>query len=267
MANPQLEDGYTQIANEILEGLMKTYLPANQWQVLLCVIRKTYGFKKKVDWIANCQIVEATGLVKSTVSRALRGLEQHGLIARHGKSIGFQKDWEQWKVSRTANSEKLAIPQPELADGKPKLAVLSTKVSSPRDTQKKKETIQKKLYKRKKNSTEKPKGEVKESKEEETTVVVGNPSKEEVLEAYRQNIGELSGGMDKQVELAVDLFSASWVIDAIREALLHNKRTWEYIAGILKNWGKDGKDAGTTPKGLGDPDKFIKGKYGHLMHG
>lgn len=159
MANPQLEDGHTQIANEILEALMKTYLPPNQWQVLMCIVRKTYGFKKKVDWIANCQIVEATGLVKSTVSRALAGLEKRGLIIRNGRSIGFQKDWEQWevsssvnpeaKVSRTANSEKLAIRKQKLADRKPELAEQSTKVSSPRVTQKKKETIQKKLYKRK----------------------------------------------------------------------------------------------------------------------
>lgn len=162
MASPQLEDGYTQIANEILENLMMIYLPANQWQVLLCIIRKTYGFQKKVDWIANCQIVEATGLVKSTVSRALRRLEQKGLINRNGKSIGFQKDWEQWKVSRIANntklneakvsnlanSEKLADRTQKLAIRKPELANQSTKVSSSLDTQKKKQTIQNKLYKR-----------------------------------------------------------------------------------------------------------------------
>ena len=168
MANPQIENGHTQIANEILEHLMRVYLPPNQWQVLLCIIRKTYGFKKKVDWIANCQIVGATGLVKSTVSRALRCLEQQQLISRNGKSIGFQKNWEQWKVSRAVNNEKLAglstlgtelaeqptdeklaDRKPKLADRKPKLAIQSTKVSSPRVTQKKKETIQKKLYKRK----------------------------------------------------------------------------------------------------------------------
>ena len=159
MANPQLEDGHTQIANEILEQLMRTYLPANQWQVLLCIIRKTYGFKKKVDWIANCQIVEATGLVKSTVSRALRSLEQQGLIMRNKKSIGFQKDWEQWKVSkaanneakvsRTANNEKLADRKLKLAEQSTGLAEQSTKVSSPRVTQKKKETITKETIQKK----------------------------------------------------------------------------------------------------------------------
>jgi phage replication O-like protein O len=159
MANPQLEDGYTQIANEILENLMRICLPANQSQVLLCIIRKTYGFKKKVDWIANCQIVEATGLHKSTVSRALRRLEQQGLINRNGKSIGFQKDWEQWRVSRItnntnlnevkvsnlANNKKLADRKQKLSIRKPELPDQSIKVSRSLDTQKKKENIQKKL--------------------------------------------------------------------------------------------------------------------------
>lgn len=172
MAKPQLENGHTRIANEILEHLMRMYLPPNQWQVLLCIIRKTYGFNKKVDWIANFQIIEATGLIKSTVSRALKLLEQQKLISRNNKRyIGFQKDWEKWqKVSSLANKlklaelstldielaeqltrEKLAIPQPKLADRKLKLAIQPTKVSSPRITQKTKETItketiQKKVY-------------------------------------------------------------------------------------------------------------------------
>ena len=145
MANPQLEDGYTMIANEILENLMRVQLSANQWQVLLCIIRKTYGFKRKVDRIANFQICEATGLGKEVVSRSLRKLQAAGIILRNGKQIGFQKDWGKWqelteqstlKVSRTANKK--------LAEQSTKLAEQLTKVSSSHVTQKKKETIQKK---------------------------------------------------------------------------------------------------------------------------
>lgn len=159
MANPQLENGHTRIANELMEQLMKLYLAPNQWQVLVCIIRKTYGFHKKIDYITNSQICEGTGLVKSTVSRAVNILKRRGIITRNGKHIGLQKDWEQWqklaeqatKVSETANcvnGEKLAIPQQKLAVTQPEVAEQLTKVSSPLDTQKK-DTIQKKLYKRK----------------------------------------------------------------------------------------------------------------------
>lgn len=101
MANPQPEDKYTQIANEILERLIKFHLSPNQWQVVLCIIRKTFGFHKNVDYIANFQIVEATGLCKAVVSRALEALTKMKMIQRTGKNIGLQTDWGQW--------EKLAI--------------------------------------------------------------------------------------------------------------------------------------------------------------
>jgi len=97
VAKPELEDGYTQIANEILEKLVRMPLAPNQWRVLLCIIRKTYGFHKKVDYIANFQIGEATGLCKAVVSRCLKGLDDMQLITRKGKYIGFQKDWESWQ--------------------------------------------------------------------------------------------------------------------------------------------------------------------------
>jgi len=159
MAKPQLENGHTQIANELLEQLAKLYLPPNQWQVLLFIIRKTYGFRKKVDYIASPQIIAGTGLGKQVISRALIKLQDRNIIIRQKKNIGIQKDWERWKsaelltigtksaeqltsakVSRTANQSKL--------NSLPESAEQLTKVSSPDDTQKK-ETIQKKLYKRK----------------------------------------------------------------------------------------------------------------------
>ncbi len=153
MATPQLENGHTRIANEILEHLMKRHLSSNEWQVVLCVIRKTYGFSKKVDYIANFQIGQATGLGKTVVSRILRHLNDSHMITRKGKVVGFQKDWEQWgklaerltiglKLATELTPDKLAVRSTQLAEQ-------STKVSSPEDTQKKKETIQKKLYKRK----------------------------------------------------------------------------------------------------------------------
>ena len=180
MANPQLEDGHTRIANELLEQLMKRHLSPNQWRVLLCIIRKTYGFQKKVDYIANFQIVEATGLCKAVVSRCIKELHQAGFITRQGKHIGFQKNWEEWQKLAGMSTEKLTISstkvsrivnkscqyrQQKLAESSTKLAELSTeKVSNivnsvddivnkhekeERKCTKKEEKDQKKLYKRK----------------------------------------------------------------------------------------------------------------------
>ena len=153
------EPGYTQIPHEALEKLARTSLPPNQWRVLLLIIRKTLGWHKEVDYIANFQIQTATGLGKSVVSRTLRDLQVRNIIIRNGKVSGLQKDWEKWevsnsvnpvaKVSSSANNEKLAESSTKLAIPSTELAESSTKVSSPVVAQKKKETIQKKLYKRK----------------------------------------------------------------------------------------------------------------------
>jgi phage replication O-like protein O len=61
------------------------------------LIRKTYGYRKKVDYIANCQIVNDVHLCKSVVSRCLSVLESRKIVIRDGKNIGINKDWEQWK--------------------------------------------------------------------------------------------------------------------------------------------------------------------------
>ena len=160
MAKPQKENGYTPIANELLEKLARVSLSPNQWQVLMVIFRKTYGFHKKVDYIANFQIGELTGLGKTVVSRVLHNLADRNLITRKKKIIGFQKDWEKWqqlavlitlasKLAEQSTSEVINTANQSKQDSQPKLAEQSTKVSSSEDTQKIKETIQKKLYKRK----------------------------------------------------------------------------------------------------------------------
>jgi phage replication O-like protein O len=144
VAKPELEDGYTQIEHEVLEKLARTSLAPNQWRVLIFIIRKTCGWHKEVDYIANFQIVEGTGLCKAVVSRCLKGLSDLQLITRKGKSIGFQKDWEKWReLAKPSTSEKLAIPSTKLAIPSTELAESSTKVSSCAVTQKIKDTISK----------------------------------------------------------------------------------------------------------------------------
>lgn len=132
MASPQPENGLTSIAHEIVEHLAMMKLSGNQWQVLMIIFRKTYGWHKKSDYIANCQIIEATGLGKSVVSRSLELLEKANIITRNGRTLEFQKDWEKWQ---------------------PELAKRLTKVSHTLDTQRVKVLIQKKVYGELKNVT------------------------------------------------------------------------------------------------------------------
>lgn len=146
MANPQKENGYTPIANEIMDAFVSFRVPGELRQVLDFVIRKTYGFQKKSDNISNSQIIQMSGLSKGNVSRALSKLITHKLVIKtdnftKGKLLIFNKDYEEWIpfVIKVDNSKKLSkrISGVIKTDNK--------KLSKVRDTKETtKETIQKK---------------------------------------------------------------------------------------------------------------------------
>ncbi len=97
MASPQLEDGYTRFANELMEALMRTNLSAYQSRVLWAIWRNTYGYHKKQDWLSNSQLVGMTGIRKQHISRAVRELIQRNIVTKSGYSIAFNKDYTQWR--------------------------------------------------------------------------------------------------------------------------------------------------------------------------
>ena len=102
MANPQAENGHTDIANEVMEALCAMRIPGEQMQCLLFIIRKTWGWKKRADIISLSQFYKATGIVKTHVIRALKSLEERKLIITkkgntNGKSYRFNKNYDQWK--------------------------------------------------------------------------------------------------------------------------------------------------------------------------
>lgn len=86
---------------------------------------------------------------------------------------------------------------------------------------------------------------------------------EDVFASYKTNIGRLTTDIENEIDLAVKKFTAGTVLEAIREAVLHNKPNWAYVRGILNNWENYGKSVGFSEKGT--PDRYVKGKYGHLV--
>jgi phage replication O-like protein O len=104
MASPQLEDGYLKIANDIWDAMIAYRIPGEQMQCLMYIIRKTYGFNKKEDRISLAQFIQATGIGKRNVIRALNALIEKRLISVVKKdterysTYRFTKDFESWKV-------------------------------------------------------------------------------------------------------------------------------------------------------------------------
>ncbi len=90
----------------------------------------------------------------------------------------------------------------------------------------------------------------------------------DIYSLYEHNIGMLTPILAEELQEAEHRYPPEWIQDAFREALRANVRNWKYINGILKRWEregkKDGKPVGDSQK-EGDPDKYIRGKYGHMV--
>ena len=92
------DDGYTRLANELYEELIGANLTRNQAKVAHAVCRKTYGFNKKMDRIADSQISEITRLPRQKVNKAKNELIQMGVLIREGMQIGPNKNLNEWKI-------------------------------------------------------------------------------------------------------------------------------------------------------------------------
>jgi DNA replication protein len=84
---------------------------------------------------------------------------------------------------------------------------------------------------------------------------------------YEQNIGIITPMIAEELQEAEKIYPPQWIEEAFKEAVTLNKRSWRYIARILERWASEGKDSGEYKRDIkkDDPDKYIKGKYGHMV--
>jgi len=88
-----------------------------------------------------------------------------------------------------------------------------------------------------------------------------------IFALYEQNIGIITPMIAEELKEAEKLYPPQWIEEAFKEAVTLNKRSWRYIARILERWASEGKDSGEHRRNIKkiDPDKYIKGRYGHLV--
>jgi len=119
MAKPQKENGYTPIANEILEQVSKIPLNGTQLRILCVVFRYTYGFNRKEHSFSVNFILNAMGCKKSQykqISRELRKMVDKKILIEvrepgrnKSRILRFNKDYEVW----TNQSRGLISPEDE----------------------------------------------------------------------------------------------------------------------------------------------------------
>src|SRR3990167_701531 len=102
MANVQIEKGYTRIANEALEALVKVRLPPSEKDILFFIIRKTYGYGKKEDRISLTQFEKGTELSRPTVVRALSNLLTRKILVKAGLLVKSKHEFGKGGFTKTS---------------------------------------------------------------------------------------------------------------------------------------------------------------------
>ena len=108
----QLEDGYTRIANELLEAIAFHDFTKRQYKVLMAVLRKTFGYQKKMDWISGEQLAGATGLPDTRARAVVRELVAKNVLVKKGRHVGINtvlSDWSEKRYQNSTNDTKTVL--------------------------------------------------------------------------------------------------------------------------------------------------------------
>ncbi len=99
-------DNFTTLTNYMLDIIMPE-LPANAWEVLCYIHRKTHGWNKESDELSYTQIAAGTGIKSSaTISEALKLLEKKQYII---KTIGDKWDTVSYRINVALETEAKPI--------------------------------------------------------------------------------------------------------------------------------------------------------------
>jgi len=99
---PQVEDGYTRIANELLEQVMTAPLTLREMRVVMAVIRLTYGWNRKQARLTGGLLAKLTGMPDTKASKTLASLVEKNVVIRHGGSrspVSLNKHADQWMLT------------------------------------------------------------------------------------------------------------------------------------------------------------------------
>jgi phage replication O-like protein O len=118
-ATPQLEDGFTRIANELFEAVLGFGFTQRQLLVLLTVLRKTYGYGKREDDMSASQIAEICSVGRQHVTTVLGELARMNVITKapgqFGMIVGINKrynDWLPFERATKAGAEPAPVVEP-----------------------------------------------------------------------------------------------------------------------------------------------------------
>ncbi|WP_306009365.1 replication protein [Bacillus sp. MMSF_3328] len=129
MASPQLKNGFTRIANEILLQIMRVNLNGTQFRIVMAIWRYTYGYKGRKEYEMPISLIASLiNASRSQVNRELSDLIERKIISSNGigpsggRILGFNKDYEKWDSETSgapAATKKAPAPKQPKKPAKP----------------------------------------------------------------------------------------------------------------------------------------------------
>ena len=87
-----------------------------------------------------------------------------------------------------------------------------------------------------------------------------------IYDLYENNIGTIGPLMAEQLAEAEERYPPRWIEEAFSVAIVENKRSWRYIAGILRRWAAEGRGGMDPGEESGsDPQPGIGVKAGATL--
>lgn len=149
MASPQPTEAHLRIAHSINEQLMVSHFSEQQRRVLDFILRLSWGCGNKVAYIPHQRDFEIVGVREGHVKAHLDWLVEAKVIFRQGYYYQFNKDFDQWRVSRATGYTKKKLTE---------LVSLNLTHNKPELTEKVNENLRKReetAYGKRNNSTPK----------------------------------------------------------------------------------------------------------------
>ncbi|MBA7500350.1 MAG: hypothetical protein GH144_01205 [Clostridia bacterium] len=104
---------YTKIPNQFIKATYRQYLRPNETKVLLYLVTKTWGWKKRSEFIPLKQFEKELDILKPHISRALSSLAHRRIVTKLGnKRYAIQSDSSLWQDRpRKTKDKKQKLPK------------------------------------------------------------------------------------------------------------------------------------------------------------
>ena len=229
MASPQTENGFTRIANELMEVIPLYKFNGTQFRILFVVLRYTYGFQRKSHELSLTFIADSTGMHKQQIKRELDILIKNKVLIEEEppsfnkpRIIQFNKNYKEWLISRQS-AKTLTV-------NKKDYHTVSELAYS---------TVSELAYQERNN-----KENIKESSSsiDNLPPLMNDENLKRIAKAYKDNgFGILFPNAGQALLELADEYTIEWVELAMEKAGKMGKRNVAYVEGILKGWKNDGQ--------------------------